>query len=259
MALFTTDFFMAKTLSRGFSINVFLPDSILQSKNMAGTYPTIWLLHNIGGNHADWSRFTMAEALTGRAGFACIMPSIDFSFCANIDSGRYEDFLAEELYRYCCTMYPISTHREAHFLLGYGLGGYAAMRLALARPDRYVGACSINGANIAQLFPSIPDVEQENQCALSLPPLNQATLCGSQFDLYYLAQSIVSGGLPRPRLWGYSSKDSETADQMKKDALFLQEAGLHYELQQVPPMSPHKCMNDCLAAFLDALDFNGNE
>jgi enterochelin esterase family protein len=42
--------------------------------------------------------------------------------------------------------FPVSTARDGRAVAGYSMGGFGALRLALAHPDRYVAAVSMSGA-----------------------------------------------------------------------------------------------------------------
>jgi S-formylglutathione hydrolase FrmB len=92
-------------------------------------------------------RRTSIERYAAEKNLAVVMPAVGRSFYQDAASGaRYWTFLSEELPALCERYFPLSTAREERFAAGLSMGGYGAMRLALARPDRYAAAASLSGA-----------------------------------------------------------------------------------------------------------------
>jgi S-formylglutathione hydrolase FrmB len=110
-------------------------------------YPVLWLLHGLSDDHTIWLRRTSIERYAVAKNIAVVMPAAGRSYYQDMASGpRYWTFLTEELPQMCVAWFPLSADREHNFAAGLSMGGYGALRLALAKPDRYAAAASLSGA-----------------------------------------------------------------------------------------------------------------
>lgn len=104
----------------------------------------IYLLHGLQGNRNCWIRetdiFHMADD------FAIIMPEVGRSFYTDTVTGqKYFTFLSEEIPQVVGSVLNISKKREDTFAMGYSMGGYGAVKLALRCPDKIRAAVSLSG------------------------------------------------------------------------------------------------------------------
>ncbi|HET6407586.1 MAG TPA: alpha/beta hydrolase family protein [Chthoniobacteraceae bacterium] len=110
-------------------------------------YPVLWLLHGLSDDHTIWLRRTSVERYAAAKNLAVVMPAAGRSFYQDMVSGpRYWTFLTEELPSLCRSWFPLSIKREDNFVAGLSMGGYGALRMALALPERYAAAASLSGA-----------------------------------------------------------------------------------------------------------------
>src|SRR5690606_7723267 len=108
-----------------------------------GRHKTLWLLHGRSDDHTIWLRRTSIERYVAPLGLAVVMPNANLSFYNNMAWGaRYGDFFENELPELARSFFPLSARREDNFIAGLSMGGYGAMRLALANPGRYAAAAS---------------------------------------------------------------------------------------------------------------------
>jgi poly(3-hydroxybutyrate) depolymerase len=110
-------------LTRMVPVNVILPEKSDKRVVDNGKYPVLWLLHGATDDCSMWQRFTAVERYAQQRGLAVVMPSVETSFYANTDGGRYFDYVTEELPRMICSQMPVSPLREDNFVGGMSMGG----------------------------------------------------------------------------------------------------------------------------------------
>jgi len=110
-------------------------------------YPTLYLLHGLSDDHTIWMRRTSIERYAAAKNIAVVMPAVGRSFYQDMASGpKYWTFVSEELPAICERVLPLSTAREDRFAAGLSMGGYGALRLGLAKPERFAAVASLSGA-----------------------------------------------------------------------------------------------------------------
>lgn len=140
-------------LGMGVSFNVLLPQPVKRQIGMTGggevreKYPVLYLLHGLSDDHTVWCRRTSIERYAAAKNLAVVMPAVARSYYQDMAGGpRYWTFLSEELPQLCRRWFPLSEAREDTFAAGLSMGGYGALRLALAQPERFAAAASLSGA-----------------------------------------------------------------------------------------------------------------
>jgi S-formylglutathione hydrolase FrmB len=134
------------------SFHVLLPQQTTQEIGIdlgrqRASHPVLWLLHGLSDDHTIWLRRTSIERYAAAKNLAVIMPAAGRSFYQDTAGGaRYWTFLTEELPAMCRSWFPISGERDENFVAGLSMGGYGALRMALAYPERYAAAASLSGA-----------------------------------------------------------------------------------------------------------------
>src|SRR5688500_5792944 len=142
MAFFDCHFF-SDTLAMTVSAHVLIPQEStrqigLESGPARASYPTLYLLHGLSDDHTIWMRRTSIERYAAAKNIAVVMPAVGRSFYQDMASGpKYWTFVSEELPVLMRQFFPLSTTREETFAAGLSMGGYGALRLGLARPDKF--------------------------------------------------------------------------------------------------------------------------
>jgi S-formylglutathione hydrolase FrmB len=199
--------FFSDVLGLSCSAHVLIPQATAFQIGMAGgkaraTYPTLYLLHGLSDDHTIWMRRTSIERYAAEKNIAVVMPAVGRSFYQNMASGlKYWTFVSEELPALCERYFPLSTLREERFAAGLSMGGYGAMRLALARPDRYAAAASLSGAldlsrRLREAGKPSSLVSKAEYVGIFGPEL----LAGDA-DLWPLAEKLARSDAPKPRLF----------------------------------------------------------
>jgi len=134
----------SKILDLEMSVNVILPDNV---ETLSKELPPLYLLHGLSGNYSSWTRKTSIERYASDYQLAVVMPEVHRSFYTDMAVGYpYWTFLSEELPQMMEYYFPLSKKREDRFVAGLSMGGYGAMKWALACPGQFSYAASLSGA-----------------------------------------------------------------------------------------------------------------
>lgn len=135
--------FSSVKLQKATEVYVVLPEEPMLSKKKL---PVVYLLHGLSDDASMWSRRSSIERYACERGFAVVMPDGGRSFYINPKEGApYGDFIEEELPAFVRAAFPVSEKREENFIAGLSMGGYGALRCALAHPDRFAAAAGLSG------------------------------------------------------------------------------------------------------------------
>ena len=142
MALAQTHIF-SDVLGMSTSLHVILPQATTAQIGMvgertAGDPPVLYLLHGLSDDDSIWLRRTSIERYAADYGIAVVMPRVERSFYQDMAHGeKYWTYLSQELPAIVAQLFRVSIRREDTFVAGLSMGGYGAMRLALAQPERH--------------------------------------------------------------------------------------------------------------------------
>ena len=129
---------------------------------MKGPYKAAYLLHGLHANHGAWMDYSMLPYYAKKYDIIFVMPEVGRSFYCDVKYGRkYFSFLCEELPEICRNIFNISTKREDNAVIGYSMGGYGALRMALSKPQEYSFCGSISPACL--FFKPILDTLRNNE------------------------------------------------------------------------------------------------
>lgn len=109
-------------------------------------FQTVYLLHGGGDDDTLTYRCTNVEEAAQRNCVMLVTPNIVNSFGADTCYGiPYASFVTEELPAVVQALFASSPNREDNFIMGYAMGGSAALAAAVNRPDRYAACMDISG------------------------------------------------------------------------------------------------------------------
>jgi S-formylglutathione hydrolase len=134
--------FYSTALGRNMQYRVYLPNDVA-----AGTrLPAVYLLHGCGTSFRDWSNYSDVGAYATE-GLVLVMVDGACSYYMNaaLDAKvRYEDYFVYDVIADAESRFAIAPGRENRAVVGVSMGGFAAVKLALTRPDlfAFVGAIS---------------------------------------------------------------------------------------------------------------------
>ncbi len=151
MALIRLDHF-SDVLELSTTTTVLLPESTAARIGMVGRAPdgdppVLYLLHGLSDDHSTWLRRTALERYGAPLGLAVVMPQVHRSFYLDgVHTGDYWTYVTEELPATVERLLRVSSRPRDTYVAGLSMGGYGALRWALAHPDRVAAAASMSGA-----------------------------------------------------------------------------------------------------------------
>lgn len=134
--------FFSASLNRNMPYRVYLPKNLAPGQKL----PVVYLLHGGNGGFRDWSNYSDVSRF-GAQGFILVMPEGAFSYYTNAaekPENKYEDYLIHDLISDVETRFPAAPGRENRAIIGVSMGGFAAIKLALTRPDLFVFAAAFS-------------------------------------------------------------------------------------------------------------------
>ena len=198
-------------------------------------FQTIYLLHGGGDDDTIVYRYINSEQFAEDNQVMLVTPSIVNSFGIDTKYGlNAYTFLTEELPVVIRTLFASSPKREDNFIMGFAMGGNAALGAALRRPDLYSACVDISGgigltlnmdelkANLGshhfKIYPaSFEDVDK---------------IDGSPHDLLAAAKKNIADGVELPKFFMCAgSEEGRIRDRVRGDAEKLKELGydVYYE------------------------------
>lgn len=135
--------FHSAALDQTMPYRVFLPKEIDTERRL----PVIYLLHGgDDGGFRDWSNNSEVSRYAA-SGLILVMPEGAFSYYMNAAEkrrDRYEDYTFVDLISDVESRFPAVRDRDGRAIVGISMGGYAAITMALTRPDlfSFAGALS---------------------------------------------------------------------------------------------------------------------
>lgn len=146
MGLFAGDFY-SESLRMTSQIKVIFPDiSNDVSPVFEGEPRVLYLLHGLGANSAEWTRFSKIEYYAKKYNFIVVMPEVQRSFYCDASYGpKFFTYVADELPAVCGRWFRLNADRENTFVAGESMGGYGAVKIGLRRPERFGAAASLSG------------------------------------------------------------------------------------------------------------------
>lgn len=204
MALLQVDFY-SNVIGMCMQMDVILPQNVNKNMNAKITnnndkYPTLYLLHGMGGNNTSWIRRTSIERYVDEMGIAVVMPTTHLGWYTDMKHGhKYWTFISEELPAICHDFFPrMSEKREDNFVAGLSMGGYGAFKLAMRCSERFCAAASLSGAVDSSDFRNI-DTTSKEFFENIFGPLDKVK--ESDNDLFALATKLKESGKPLPKLY----------------------------------------------------------
>ena len=141
-------------LNKEMKVEIYVPKGYTDKEE----FPVLYLLHGYTGNESDMRKsgfFVMADILTKQdliKPIIIVCPQIDNSYGfnssneayifgsdpeRNMNVGKYEDYITEELVNYIDSTYNTIDDREGRFIGGVSMGGHTSLRLGFVHSDLY--------------------------------------------------------------------------------------------------------------------------
>lgn len=106
------------------------------------------LLHGLTGTDTDWLYGGNAQEMAIQYNLNVFMPTTGNSFYLNkgYEGAQNASFIAEELPEYIHTTFGIEMNKENTLIGGLSMGGYGALHIAMAYPDRFKACIALSSA-----------------------------------------------------------------------------------------------------------------
>ena len=151
MAYYTIKLFV-NALRRYTSFEMFMPNDIREDVSHEENEYTrrkmkvLFLLHGYTGNAGNW----VPEYIAEKYNFAIVIPNGENAFWLDgLSSGHnFATFLGEELPAYLRKTFGLAMGPEETYIMGLSMGGFGALRTALAYPDVFGKAAGLSSALI---------------------------------------------------------------------------------------------------------------
>lgn len=155
--------FFSDTLGMCVSMDVIIPQKAYSQIGIESReedkYKTLYLLHGMSDDHTIWERRTSIERYASEKGLAVVMPTTQLGWYTDMECGyqRYFTYISEELPNICRSFFPkMSNKREDNFIAGLSMGGYGALKAALAKSEMFSKAACFSGAFDIEKYPESP-------------------------------------------------------------------------------------------------------
>jgi enterochelin esterase-like enzyme len=174
-SLFTTQM-NSQTLGRAWRYSVYLPTGY-QSSGLR--YPVLYLLHGRGDSETSWATGGKIKPTLDRLIASgdipptiAIMPSAGSSWYVDSAEEKMETAIIKELIPAVDGAYRTIQDRQGRAVVGYSMGGYGAIRYALAYPELF-GAATLLSAALYDADP--PEDSSAREFPAFGSPFNLAT------------------------------------------------------------------------------------
>ncbi len=199
-------------------------------------FQTVYLIHGGGDDDSLVFRYTNAERYADRNRVMLVVPNVANSFGVDTSYGRnYSTFITEELPVVIRSLFPSSPAREDNFIVGYAMGGNAALGNALMHPELYRACVDMSGGIgltvNAQTLKEELKSEHFSHFPLYLSTFGPAeALEGSRYDLARIARRNLERGISLPDFHVICGSDEFIRERVEADVKTLREMGykIHY-------------------------------
>ena len=199
-------------------------------------FQTVYLLHGGGDEDSLVYRYTNAELFAQRNHVMLVTPNIVHSFGADTEYGNnYATFLNEELPVVIQSLFPSSPAREDNFIMGYAMGGNAALANAIFYPERYAMCVDFSGGIGYSIRTEAFAEELRSrgfQNRLSIYPStfgDPDKLVGSRHDLNTHIARHRAEGTELPKFIIVCGSEEFIRPRLEADAMAMKEMGLDVE------------------------------
>lgn len=188
MALLHCHFF-SEILQKQVAMNVILPEK------GNGPFPVYYLLHGLSDDYMAWMRRSSIERYVKELPLIVAMPDGFRGFYTDNEEGpAYGRYMAEEVVGFMDKFFPTRKTREGRCIGGLSMGGYGALRLALAHPELFASVNSHSGALQAGRGVREFEAEPEFRRMFGTKPR------GSAHDLHALLEKVKDSGRALPEI-----------------------------------------------------------
>lgn len=215
------------------------PDMVGDNPHFRRPMKTLLLLHGYSGCDTDWLYNTPISELAGRYNLAVLMPAGGNSFYLDgAETGRqYAAFVGQELPDYAARLFGLSTRRQDCCIGGFSMGGYGALRTALAYPQRFGRVAAFSAAliqrQVAAMTPQTDD-PVANYAYYRQVFGEPAALPESPNNPEHLVRQLVAAGEELPGIFFCVGTQDFLYANNRQFKAFLEEQGVAFRYAEGP-------------------------
>lgn len=200
----------------------------------------LYLLHDREELFLQWPLQSNLYEWAMEQEMVIVMPTVRDYFASRFSTvGDVFAYISKELPEYIQTILPVSKRRKHNLIAGIGMGGYYAVKVAAASPDRFLAA----GA-----FSSLLDVKDylNNQCKDVPEYMTLEEFANSPNDVLGLLKNLKANGEQLPGLYLHCSPMAEEWKQNLAICEWLKQQSIAFEWSQENSIEEGvKCFAEC--------------
>ncbi len=196
-------------------------------------FQTVYLIHGGGDDDTLTYRYTNAERYAQENNVMLVTPNVSNSFGVDTQYGvNYQRFISEELPVVIQSLFASSDKREDNFIVGYAMGGNAALGTAIMNPDKYCHCVDMSGGIGMTFNAETMKSELEGDHFRNFLPIYNTSFGdakdyeGSKYDLNYWLKKYQDEDVEMPKFTLICGSDEFIRARMDDDARLMKEAGL---------------------------------
>jgi putative tributyrin esterase len=194
-----------------------------------GPFPVLYLLHGLSDDHTMWMRRTSLERYVEGLPLVVVMPDGFRSFYTDNHAGpAYGRYMIEDVLGFAERTLPIKATRANRCISGLSMGGYGAIRLALAHPELFVSASSHSGALMNFRSKTAKEDLRRFPAVFGPKPKNSA------HDVFFLSEACKAKRGPKPKLRLDTGSEDHLAERSRAFSAHLTAIGYAHEYEEFP-------------------------
>lgn len=197
---------------------------------------TVWVLHGGNGDYREWLYDSCAARYAQEMRIALVLLSVYNSFGMNMaHGGAYADFLQDEVMGKIRSLFPALSHRRGDtYAAGASMGGFAAFRWAVNRPEQFEAVGAFAGAiYMEDIFRKYLEGTQPGGPDFINSFGNLGRLVCTDNDIFHMTAQNIKEGKKNPRMYLLCGKDDFGFEQNKAAFRLLRQAGAEPEFHEV--------------------------
>lgn len=215
-----------------------------------GPFPTLYLLHGLGGDHESWVRdYDLARLASGR-GILIVLPEGGRGYYVNDRRpgglGLWEDHIVRDVRGVVERAFYVEPDRSARAVAGLSMGGYGALAMALRHPDIFGAAGVLSGSLYFGHGPHPEGAPFQTALARGLPP--------DANDVFALACRAVEQNMPRPELFLACGEGDQHLGTHREFRALLDRLGWKHDYGEFPGGHDREFWSARLPALLDFVE-----
>ena len=175
-------------------------------------------------------RWTSIERYANEYGIAVVMPNVHRSFYSDRkNGGRYFTFVSDELITIMEETFPLSDKREERYAAGLSMGGYGAMKLGIACPEKFSVAASLSGALDIYGRLAAAETGLKDEFAYILDFSGEER---QKVDLFLLVEKLNISNKPKPRLYAWCGTEDFLYQDNVKFRKFMENMDFEFKYEE---------------------------